>query len=93
MSLTTDTRWDSFEKLDRNRLHSMVLSVLSENKDKGLTAREVSIILHNRGLVMNATRQMTAPRITELVNKGEVKVIGKKFDDLTQRKVAVYSIA
>ena len=97
MSITSDTRFESLSKINRQRLHSSILSVLKQNKKEnpttaGLTAREVAVILYNKGLLINNERQATAPRLTELVDKGKVVVVGKKKDYITNVSVAVYTI-
>lgn len=92
MSITTDTRFESLEKLDRNGLYNLILSTLYDNKENGLTAREVAVILYNQGLLRSNERQATAPRLTELVDDGRVVIIGKRFDEISLRNVAVYTI-
>ena len=92
MSITTDTRFESLEKLDRTGLYNLILSTLHDNKENGLTAREVAIILYNQGLLRSNERQATAPRLTELVDDGRVVIIGKRFDEISLRNVAVYTI-
>ena len=92
MSITTDTRFESLEKLDRNGLYNLILSTLHHNKENGLTAREVAVILYNQGLLRSNERQATAPRLTELVDDGRVIIIGKRFDEISLRNVAVYTI-
>ena len=92
MSITTDTRFESLEKLDKNGLYSLILSTLHDNKENGLTAREVAVILYNQGLLRSNERQATAPRLTELVDDGRVVIIGKRFDEISLRNVAVYTI-
>ena len=92
MSITTDTRFESLEKLDRNGLYNLILSTLNDNKENGLTAREVAVILYNQGLLRSNERQATAPRLTELVDDGRVVIIGKRFDEISLRNVAVYTI-
>lgn len=92
MSITTDTRFESLEKLDRNGLYNLILSILHDNKENGLTAREVAVILYNQGLLRSNERQATAPRLTELVDDGRVVIIGKRFDEISLRNVAVYTI-
>lgn len=49
-----------------------------------MTAREIAYKLNYKDL--NAVK----PRITELVQDGLVEVVGKRFDEMTQRKVSVY---
>lgn len=92
MSITTDTRFESLEKLDRSGLYNLILSTLHDNKENGLTAREVAVILYNQGLSRSNERQATAPRLTELVDDGRVVIIGKRFDEISLRNVAVYTI-
>lgn len=92
MSITTDTRFESLEKLDRSGLYNLILSTLHDNKENGLTAREVAVIFYNQGLLRSNERQATAPRLTELVDDGRVVIIGKRFDEISLRNVAVYTI-
>lgn len=49
-----------------------------------MTAREIAYKLNYADL--NAVK----PRLTELVQAGLVDVVGKRFDEMTQRKVSVY---
>ena len=93
MSITTQTRWESYEKLDKRRLHHLIISALVENSERGLTARETAVILYNQGYVQSNERQVTAPRLTELMDAGKVTVIGKRLDPVSLKQVAVYSIA
>ena len=92
MSITTDTRFESLEKLDRSGLYNLILSTLHDNKENGLTTREVAVILYNQGLLRSNERQATAPRLTELVDDGRVVIIGKRFNEISLRNVAVYTI-
>lgn len=92
MSITTETRWESFEKLKRKRLCDLIVHTLSEDKQNGMTAREIATVLYNDGLAFSNDRQAVQPRLTELIEKGLVKVICKKYDDITQRNVAVYTL-
>lgn len=93
MSITTDTRWESYEKIDKKKLYDLIISVLMDNAENGLTARETAVILYNKGFLKSNERQATAPRLTELVDAGRVIVIGKRQDAVTLKNVAVYSIA
>lgn len=92
MSITTETRRESFDKVDKNRLYNLILTTIVNHGDsiEGLTAREIAVILHKQGHIINADRQATQPRLTELAQANKVKVIGKKYDYVTQRNVASY---
>ena len=59
---------------------------------KEMTAREVAIELFKRGYTTTTDRNSAAPRLTELVDKCEVEIAGKKYDEQTGRNVATYRI-
>ena len=75
--------------VDRQRLYRLITEVLS---NKELTAREIAEILFERGLVMTATRQEVAPRLTELERLNRVEVVGSKVDVLTKKRVSIYRL-
>lgn len=60
------------------------------------TARELATKMYNtkdeegNRLIRTAERQEVAPRLTELVKKGLVKVVKKRYDEISGCKVAVY---
>lgn len=92
MSISTDTRFESMKRINKNKMYSLIISAL-KSCDDGLTARECALQLYNEGKILDHNRQMTAPRLTELMDKGVVELIGKRFDDLTGRMVGVYALA
>lgn len=90
MSLTKQTRRESYENLDVETLYKNIKDVLAGGIK--LTAREIAEILYWRGVVVYPVRQAVAPRLTELVDKGIVEVVGKIHDTQTGRNVAVYRL-
>lgn len=81
MTITSETRRESFEKTDRATRRSIILAALG---DEELTARE---ILKRIGFNdMNFVR----PRLTELMQSGRVEAAGKKWDKITDRNVTIY---
>ncbi len=92
MSITSDTRFDSMKKIDKTRMYGMIIAVLKTASDEGLTTRECSTVLYNQGKIYDSGRQATAPRLTELEDKGVVQIIGKRLDNITNRNVAVYAL-
>lgn len=54
------------------------------------TAREVSEYLHKKGYTPVLERNIAHPRLNELENEGKVRIIGTKFDDLTEKDVSIY---
>lgn len=93
MSISADTRFESYQKVDKNRMYGLILSTLKEHEQNGLTARELAVILYNQGHIKSNERQATAPRLSELVDDEKVVVIGKRLDDISLKNVAVYSLA
>lgn len=92
MDITNQNRRESLDKLDRKRMYDLIIATLHDNQEQGLTARETAIILYNQGMIISNERQSTQPRLTELVDKRVVKVIGKRRDEITNRNVAVYAL-
>lgn len=84
-SLTQETRRESFCRTpigDRQR------EVLEELKlwPNGLTAWELAERLGRDVYVVR-------PRLTELVDRGLVAVVGKRFHEATDRNVAVFAVS
>jgi len=60
--------------------------------EKSMTAREVAVELFKKGYTSSTDRNNAAPRLTELVDRCEVEIAGKKYDEQTGRNVATYKI-
>lgn len=88
-NITKETRKASYEKTKTQPLKEKVLKVLEGKK---LTAREIALEMHSCGWLPYPARAIIQPRITELVEAGEIKVAEDKQDTLTHRKVAVYML-
>lgn len=91
MSITSETRRESYEALDAATIYRHITGIL-EGSEEGMTAREIAEEMYNRHYIPYPVRQATAPRLTELERVGMVEVIGKKLDEQTDRKVAVYRL-
>lgn len=87
--ITKATRRESNKKTEKQPLRQMVLATLA---DKELTAREIAAEMYNKGLLPYPARGVIQPRITELVKDGAIEATGVKFDQVTERKVAVYKV-
>lgn len=55
-----------------------------------MTAKEIAVELFNLKLIPSTERNFVSPRLTELVDKGKVEVIGKRVCQYSKRKVAVF---
>ena len=92
-NITKETRKESFEKIQLKKKNKLIYEQLGSGE---YTARELAIKMYNtkdqdgNRLIRTSERQETAPRLTELVDLGLVKVIDKKYDELSGCKVAIY---
>lgn len=92
-NITTQTRKESYKKLDNNRKRKLIYECLENGE---YTARELAIKMHNTidkngdRLLETEARQEVAPRLTELEKLGLIETVSKKQDNRSGRKVAVY---
>lgn len=88
---TLETRADSHDSVDKQKRYKQIIEILSEKKN-GLTAKEIACAMMMKGYIPTSERNFTAPRLTELSQKGVVEPIGKKVCRFTGKKVAVYAL-
>ena len=84
---TAQTRRESHKKTIKTNKYTEILTVLGSDV---MTAREIADALYNAGILAYPARAMIQPRITELTENGVLKVVGKKYDEVTGRNVAQY---
>jgi hypothetical protein len=87
--ITYETRHDSNEAVNKEKRYAQIKQILG---DKSMTAREIAEEMYRLGFTNNAERNNSAPRLTELRDKCEVEVVGKKRDEQTGKSVAIYRI-
>ena len=85
----TETRAEAHEAVDKNRRYAQIKEVLHGRE---LTAKEIAFEMYRAGYIPTAERNFTAPRLTELSQKGVVEPIGKKKCEYTGKTVAVYRL-
>ena len=89
--ITKETRQESYNAV-LPTLTERQKTVLQILKDCGnMTAQEIAAELQRRGITPTDERNFSAPRLTELSDKGLVKAVGKKFCGKTGRKVSVWA--
>lgn len=76
------------DKLARYRQIRGILSLYPE----GLTAKEIAHQMYEMHLVPTDERNFSAPRLTEMEEKGQVQVIGKKRCQWTNKRVSIYQL-
>jgi hypothetical protein len=86
---TYDTRAEAHESVNKAKRYKEIIDVL---QGKELTAKEIAYLLYHKKLILTPERNYTAPRLTELMQKGVVEPIGKKKCAWTGKTVAVYRL-
>lgn len=95
---TLETRAESNEQVDRQKRYSQIVECLktssanNHGERMGMTAKEIAVMMMNKGYIPTAERNYTAPRLTEMSISGIVEPIGKKKCNWTGHKVTVYAL-
>lgn len=86
---TFETRRDANLSVDKTMRQRQVLECL---KERPMTAKEVALRMTQKGHVPYSDRNFASPRLTELMEIGKVKTIGKTTCQFTGRTVAVFAL-
>jgi hypothetical protein len=86
-----ECRRDAHDTVDKNKRYRQIKQILKTHK-RGLTAKEIAVLMYRKGLTPNTDRNNAAPRLTELCENGFVEPIGKKLCKYTGKKVTVYQL-
>ncbi len=87
---TLETRHDSYEIVDKQERYKQIIECLKEKGE--MTAKEIAVLMNNKGYIPTSERNFTSPRLTEMSKKGIVEPVGKKKCQWTGKKVAVYAL-
>ena len=85
-----DTRGEANEKVDRVKRCNQITECLREKPKQ--TAKELAVMMCNKGYIPTSERNFTAPRLTELSERGVVEAVGKTRCKWTGRMVSVYDL-
>ena len=77
------------ESIDRQKRYIQIKEIL---KDKQLTFREIAQAMYDKGYTLSPETTYSQPRVTELVQKGEVEPIGKVKSEVTGKTVTVFRL-
>ena len=89
--VTLDTRGDANETVDRDQRYKQILEIMKECEIP-MSAKEIAVAMHLKGYTPTSERNFSAPRLTELSNKGVVEPCGKQKCFYTGKTVAVYRL-
>lgn len=89
---TFETRAESNDLVPRDLRYKQIIEIFEDMKPRNLTAKEVAVFMFNRGFTPNAERNFSAPRITELMQKGMLEPAGKTKCRYTGKTVTIYRL-
>ena len=98
MSITEETRREAYDTVDKQIRYRQIIDCFetssrnNNGEHMGMTAKEIAVMMCNKGYIPTSERNFTAPRLTEMNDKGIVAPIGKKKCNWTGRTVTVYAL-
>lgn len=87
---TFETRQEAHGSVDKKKRYLQIIECLKECPE--MTAKEIAVMMMRKGYIPTSERNFTAPRLTEMSQKGIVEPIGKKKCQFTGHTVAVYAL-
>ena len=88
--MSEETRREANEKVNKTKREIQVLQILSEHKE--LTAKQIARYMAYRGYTKEIDYNHARPRLTNLLEKRQVCIVGKELDTETKCKEVVYQI-
>ena len=66
---TFETRRESYETVDKQKRYQQIIEILRD-MGRPMTAKEIAVEMKKKGYAYTDERNVSAPRITELLEKG-----------------------
>lgn len=88
---TFETRHEAHESVDKTKRYKQIIEVLKEHPE-GLTAKQISVEMCKKGYIPTTERNFSAPRLTELSQRGVVEPVGKVRCVYTGKTVSVFKL-
>ena len=88
--MSEETRREANEKVDKTKREIQVLQILSEYKE--LTAKQIARYMAYRNYTKEIDYNHARPRLTSLLEKRQVCIVGKALDLETHCKEVIYQI-
>lgn len=82
-----ETRREGYERVNYNKRYREILEIL---KGRKMTAKEIAVEMKRRGYASTDERNLSSPRLNELMGLNKVKCIGKMKCEYSNRNVGVY---
>lgn len=85
-----ETRAEANDSVDRQKRNSQILGCLTEKPRQ--TAKEIAVMMYEKGLIPSSERNFTAPRLSEMSRDGRVEPVGRTRCKYTGKSVTVYAL-
>lgn len=86
-----ETRRAANESVDRKTKYLQIIEILTDAKE-AMSAKEIAVEMYRRGYASTTERNLSAPRLTELSQKGILECVGEKTCEYTGHQVGVYAL-
>lgn len=86
-----ETKSEAELKVNKKNHYFQIIEILNDF-DKPMTAKEIAIEMKNRGYSKTDERNVSAPRITEMMQNGWLECVGKKKCQYTNNLVGVFIV-
>ena len=92
LSITLKNRREAYDKIksQRDNRKSVILSALRDGDPNGMTAEEIAQKLVESGEITHFDMNFVRPRLTEMKESNDVKVVGRRPSVLTGRNTSVW---
>ena len=78
------------KRVDKGRRYRQIREILHGGKQ--MTAKEIAVEMFNNGYLNTTERQHVAPRLTEMVDAGDVEIVDDKKCQYSGVKVYIYAL-
>ena len=86
-----ETRTEAELKVNKKNHYFQIIEILNDF-NVPMTAKEIAVEMKNRGYSKTDERNVSAPRITEMLQKGWLDCVGKKKCQYTNTEVGVFIV-
>lgn len=85
-----ETRAEAHDTVDKQKRYRQITEVLE--RFPNLSAKQIAVIMCKMGMIPTTERNFTAPRLTEMTQKGMVEPVGRTKCEYTGKSVTVYAL-
>jgi len=89
-NITLETRKESYDMLDKNNRYNQILTIM-KIFDIPMTAKEIAVAMKQNGFSYSDDRNVSAPRINEMLANGKLDVVGKIKCQYSGKKVSCFT--